>query len=204
MADSNNTKNATHDPKRTVAIYGSIASENKEDRTVEIEFGPGVNLVVKTDDVEQIEEYADPMTGIPVAKIVLREGVDAKADLRPKSFTNAHARGAVPFAFGGTTQLPESASLPLTPFGPPAGTVQPNRFPNPEIPLPGRDPFPNPFPPFPNPGGQPFPIPGGTIPGDPGVMSGVQCMYATYTRSNRHFFGWIVDDGYGAGDIKYD
>lgn len=195
---SGNKKNV-RDPKRTVAVFGRIAAEDKSAGTVEIEYAPGVNIVIEADDVEQIEEYADPMTGIPVAKISLREGVDAKASLRPKSFESAREQGNVPFAFGSPSPQFDTDPISLTPrpgFGP---------GPNP-LPQPGHTPIPVPDRPVPQPGG---PIPGfnpyppGT-PGNPSVMSGTECMYATNTRSNKHFFGWIVDDGWGAGDIRYD
>lgn len=197
---SENKKSTIRNPKRTVAIFGRIAGEDKDQGTVEIEFAPGVNLVVEADDVEQIEEYADPMTGIPVAKIILRDGVDAKAALRPKSFEHAQQRGDVPFAFGSTSPQFQTNPISLTPL-PDAGpypTPVPGR-----LPAPGRTPIPLPGSGQPLPGFNPFP-PGNQTPGDSSTMSGTECMYATNTMSNKHFFGWIVDDGYGAGDIRYD
>jgi hypothetical protein len=86
----------TSGTEKEVTLVARILS--KKDGEYELEISPGLTLLVNKDAVKRLEEYFDLTTGIPVARLVLREGQDVSVALRPRAPSEIQASKQPPFA----------------------------------------------------------------------------------------------------------
>ena len=91
-----------------IVLYARLVSKEEETGVFELEYGPGTKVTLTREDFESIEEYIDPVTGIPVAKIVFSEGQRSKVFQRATIYPGM-GTGPVPFTMGGgaPTFLPQ-------------------------------------------------------------------------------------------------
>ena len=96
-------------PEKVAIFQGTVVS--KSDEYITIDLNPGVQVEVKTSDVEELEEATDEATRRTYVRVKLNPDADFTANFQPKLARLASAVQGVPFGFGGI--VPQNGTRPV-------------------------------------------------------------------------------------------